>query len=239
MSLRANDLPAGSQLETIQHTLCCKGTMDIRNPLREIVLELVNRWRGCRPRDEMNRLPFLHWLQYTANQPIDPLKGTSTDRLTWFPQFWEPEKLTREVFNNLSETNTSALFRASNPFYKQGYVPRALTTALLNVGIHKHHVKKAVDQIQTAIVWTYSRCWAKRCKTYWTERRKLEKERQKALHDQLKIEYLEKLRIDEEAAEAVRNEQRKREARALRLARFDSPLQRAHDTEIPDRFNQL
>jgi exonuclease III len=219
------------QLETIQHTFVCKGTQNTRAHLRDIVLELVNRWRGCRPQEELNQWPFFRWLRHTANQPLDPLKGIAVDKIKWFPQFWQPEKLTREVLEHIRETDTSTLFGASNCFYKQGYVPLALTTALLNIGVHKWNVKKAIDQIQTAIVWTYSRCWAERCKTYWKERRKQEKEHQRILQEQLRTEYLERLLIEQRALDAARVDQRRREARALLQARFDSPLQNATEAQ--------
>jgi hypothetical protein len=68
------------------------------------------------------------------------------------------------------------LLEAAHDYYQRGFVPIALAGALRRVGVPGKYVKDAVDQIQTAVTWTYAQCWLDRCKHVWNERRKQERE---------------------------------------------------------------
>jgi hypothetical protein len=170
-----SECPADAE-ETIEHMLECRGTIDIRRSLPDVILEIVNRWRACKPRAEMNDEPFFRWWIHVLRKPIDPLCGQALTRLKYFPRFWESAIPTQDDIDRATHLKTLPLLQQKNEYFARGHVPLALTEALLQVGVRQTVVRAAVDQIQVAIVWTMSRCWYQRCRHVWEKRRQQEKE---------------------------------------------------------------
>ena len=131
-------------------------------------------------------------------QPANLVSRNAPNRITFFPCFYsshQPSYCDRRAAGLLG---ISTLLRSSNDFYMQGHVPVALSAALLTVGVNKDSIRSAVDQIQAAITWTFSRCWQKRCQHMWKQKREKEKLLNEQEHQKRIEEYHQRLRDEEQ-----------------------------------------
>jgi hypothetical protein len=181
-----------------------------------------NIFRGCATTPGIEKkFAFLQWWCRAAKKPLDQLNGKARDKLTFFPRFYSsqiPTDAERQAARRLKISN---LLRASNDFFSYGHVPRALSVALVTVGVDKLYVKDAVDQIQAAIAWTGSRCWAMRCKFFWDQK----KEREKQLREQERLQRVAAYR------ERLEEEERQHLAMLARRVQLAAQQSRAENDE--------
>jgi endonuclease/exonuclease/phosphatase family metal-dependent hydrolase len=208
--------------ETLEHIFHCKGTEELRNQLSEVILYIVNIFRGCATTPGIEKkFAFLQWWCRAAKKPLDPLNGKARDKLTFFPRFYSSQIPTDAERQEARRLKISNLLRASNDFFSYGHVPRALSVALVTVGVDKLYVKDAVDQIQAAIAWTGSRCWAMRCKFFWDQK----KEREKQLREQERLQRVAAYR------ERLEEEERQHLAMLARRVQLAAQQSRAENDE--------